>query len=66
MIMGKLSRIASARNAQAARNLPSTASSVVIGSVKSSSMVPERFSSDQSRMPTAGTSRMNSHGKNMK
>jgi hypothetical protein len=53
-------------NAQAARNLPSTASIGVIGRVISSSMVPERRSSAHSRMPIAGTSTMNSQGWNRK
>src|SRR2546423_460319 len=63
---GKLSSTASPRKAQAARNFPRTASSVVMGSVKISSTVPERFSSDQRRMPTAGTRKRKNHGKNMK
>ena len=40
---------------QAARNLPSTAEKVVVGSVISSSMVPLRRSSAQSRIAIAGT-----------
>jgi hypothetical protein len=43
-----------ARNAQDARN--------ATGIVSSSSIVPERRSSDHRRMPTAGTSTRNSHG----
>jgi hypothetical protein len=53
-------------NAHAATNLPSTASIGVIGSVISSSMVPERRSSAHSRMPIAGTRIMNSQGWKMK
>ena len=64
--IGKLRRTARARNAHPARNLPITASSVVTGSVNRSSAVPDRFSSDQSRMPTDGTMKRKSHGKNPK
>jgi hypothetical protein len=54
--------MASARKAQAARYLPSTAWRVVTGRVKSSSIVPVRFSSDQRRMPAAGMRKRNSQG----
>jgi hypothetical protein len=64
--IGKLRTTASARNAHPARNLPTTASSVVTGSVKRSSAVPDRFSSDQSRIPTEGTMKRKSHGKKPK
>src|SRR6185295_18949989 len=59
---GKVSTSATARNAQEARNLATIACHGAIGIVSSSSIVPERRSSAQTRMPTAGTSTRKSHG----
>ena len=56
MTIGKVSASAIARKAHEARNLARIASQAFTGIVRSSSMVPERRSSDQTRMPTAGTS----------
>ncbi|MNY63194.1 hypothetical protein D3C86_2001210 [compost metagenome] len=53
--MGKVSSSASPAKAQAARNLPVTASKRVMGRVISSSMEPDLRSSAQSRMAMAGT-----------
>ena len=53
--IGKVSRSAIPAKTQAARNLPSTAAKVVVGSVISSSIVPVRRSSAHSRMAIAGT-----------
>src|SRR5512145_2766045 len=53
---------ASARNSHEARNLATIACQVATGMVSRSSSVPERRSSAQSRMPTAGTSTRYSHG----
>ena len=54
-IRGKVSRRAISRKSQLARNFPRMACHGVTGIVKRSSTVPERSSSDQSRIPTAGT-----------
>ncbi|MNY62866.1 hypothetical protein D3C86_1997490 [compost metagenome] len=53
-------------NAQAARNLPPTASLRVIGRVISSSMVPLLRSSAHRRMASAGTRNRYSHGWKLK
>ena len=53
---GKVSASAIARKAHDARNLATIASHAFTGMVSSSSIVPERRSSDHTRMPTAGTS----------
>ena len=54
--IGNVSSSATPMNPQAARNLPRIASHGEIGSVISSSMVPDLRSSAHSRMATAGTS----------
>ena len=54
--IGKVRTSATPMKAQAARNLPRIASQGEIGSVISSSMVPDLRSSAHSRMATAGTS----------
>jgi len=54
--VGKVSASATARKIQLARNLATIACQVATGIVSSSSIVPERRSSAQTRMPTAGTS----------
>src|SRR5581483_6853187 len=51
---GNVSASATAAKTQAARNLPSTASHGVTGSVSSSSTVPDFRSSAQSRIEIAG------------
>src|SRR5271166_4771866 len=66
MTNGKVSSKAMAQNAQAARNLPSTACHCVTGSVSSSSMVPSRRSSAHRRMVIAGTSSRNTQGRKLK
>ena len=60
--IGTVSSNATPMNAQAARNLPMMASHAVIGSVISSSIVPDLRSSAHSRMAMAGTSIRYSHG----
>ncbi len=66
MTNGNVSSSAMAQNAQAARNFPNTAWVCVIGSVSSSSIVPSRRSSAQSRMVIAGTSSRNTQGMKVK
>ena len=66
MTNGKVSTSAIAQNAQAARNLPSTAWPWVIGSVSSNSIVPRRRSSAHSRMVMAGISSRNTQGMKVK
>src|SRR5271166_2098219 len=66
MTNGKVSSKAMAQNAQAARNLPSTACHCVTGSVSSSSIVPSRRSSAHRRMVIAGTSSRNTQGRKLK
>ena len=55
-----------AQNAQAARNLPTTAWVWVIGNVSSSSIVPSRRSSAHRRMVIAGTSSRKTQGMKVK
>src|SRR6476646_4115379 len=62
MIAGKVRRSATARKIQLARNLATIACQVATGMVSRSSIVPERRSSAQTRMPTAGTSTSMSQG----
>jgi len=54
--IGKVAARATAIKANAARNLPTTASVVVSGKVSISSMVPVLRSSAHSRIDTAGIS----------
>ncbi len=60
--IGVVSSKATPTNAHAAKNLPSTKSHVDIGKVISSSIVPLRRSSAQSRIDTAGIKKTYSHG----
>src|SRR3954469_463912 len=59
---GKVSKSATARKIQLARNLATIACHGATGSVSSSSIVPERRSSAHTRIPTAGTSTRYTHG----
>ncbi len=66
MTKGKVSTSAMAQKTHAARNLPTTAWPWVIGSVSSSSIVPSRRSSAQSRMVIAGISSRKTQGMKVK
>ena len=58
--------MATMRKTHDAKNLPIMACHTVTGKVSSNSMVPRRRSSDQSRIPTAGTKKIKSHGIQLK
>ena len=63
---GKDSSSAETATPQAAANLASTVCQGGTGSASSSSMVPERNSSDQARIDSAGTSSRQTHGSSRK
>src|SRR5580692_6643553 len=60
--IGNVSTSAISKNNQLARNFPRIACQGVTGMVNKSSIVPRRSSSDQSRIPTAGTRNKYSQG----
>ena len=59
---GSVNRSATPAIVQAAKNLPTTSDHVGAGSVIKSSIAPERLSSAQSRIATAGRKTMNIQG----